>query len=242
MEQENNTENMEAVHTEPQVVAVSPMYKKALTKSFGWMAIGLLVSFVVSIIVALSPSFAGAILGSRFGFLAMVIIQIGLVWYLSRHIMSLSATRAKAVFLGYAALSGLTLSVIFFAFETSSIISIFIGTAVMFAILAAFGARTKRDLSTIGGIAYFALIGLVVVSLINIFIGSSMLDMILAWVGVAVFTVLIARDTQKIKAFAAEVHTDEDITRVGILGALTLYLDFINLFLDLLRIFGGRRK
>lgn len=241
MEQENTNEHIETT-VAPDAVVVSPVYKNALTKSFSWMAIGLFVSFAVSVIIALSPSLTGLILGSRFGFMIMLLAEFGCVWYLSRHIMSLSVTRAKAVFIGYAILSGLTLSVIFFAFETSSIISIFIGTAVMFAVLAIFGARTKRDLSSIGQVAYFGLIGLVVASLVNLFLHNTMLDMILAWVGVAVFTVLIARDTQKIKEFAEGIHTDEDVSRVGILGALTLYLDFINLFLSLLRIFGGRRK
>ncbi len=245
MEQENNTpQHVEVVQEEkqPELAVVTPVYQSTLTKSFSWMAIGLFVSFVVSIIVALSPSLTGLVLGSRFGFMIMILAEFAYVWYLSRHIMSLSVARAKAVFIGYAVLSGLTLSVIFFAFETSSIISIFIGTAVMFAVLAIFGARTKRDLSSIGQVAYFALIGLVVASLVNLFLHNSMLDMILAWVGVAVFTVLITRDTQKIKEFARDIHTDEDIARVGIIGALTLYLDFINLFLSLLRIFGGRRK
>ena len=230
---------------EPTVLESQPAsaisLNQVLAGSFRWMALGLFLSFVVAIVVALSPGLAYAIVGSNVAFFGCMIVELGLVIYLTSRIQKMSSSRALFFFTLYALVNGLTLSVIFFAFQTTSIISIFFGTAVMFAALSIYGARTTRDLSRAGSLAYFALIGMVIALMANLFIGSSLLDLILSWVGVIVFTVLTAYDVQKIRALAATVSTDEDRRKASIQGALRLYLDFINLFLNLLRIFGRKR-
>lgn len=205
------------------------------------MALGLLISAIVSVVVAVTPALIYAILGSGFGFIACLLVELGIVIYLSRRIASMPAARAKFFFILYAIVSGLTLSVIFFAYQLTSIISIFLATMVMFGVLALYGARTSKDLSKIGALAGFGLIGLIVALLINMFLKSGTLDLILSWIGVAIFTVLIAYDVQKIKALVGTVTTPEEKSKAGIIGALKLYLDFINLFLNLLRIFGRRK-
>jgi len=214
---------------------------KALSGSFGWMMLGLLISAVVSVVVAATPSLVNIILGSNIGFFACIIVELGIVIYLSARIRKMSVFQAHFFFILYAIASGLTLSVIFFAFETSSIISIFFGTAAMFGALALYGATTKRDLTKFGTIAGFGLIGLVVAMLVNLFIQSSILDLVLSWIGVVVFTILTAYDVQKIKTLVSITMIEEDRKKASIIGALKLYLDFINLFLDLLRIFGRRK-
>jgi len=216
-------------------------FNKILSGAFGWMMLGLLVSAVVSLIVAATPALVNAILGSDLGFLVCIIAELGIVIYLSRRIAKMTAAQARFWFVLYAIVSGLTLSVVFFAFAVSSIISIFFGTALMFGALAIYGAHTKKDLSKIGSIAGFALIGLVVAMLVNLFLQSSTFDLILAWIGVVIFTIFTAYDVQKIKALVGTVTTEEDRKKASVIGALKLYLDFINLFLSLLRIFGRRK-
>jgi len=212
-----------------------------LAGSFKWMALGLFISGLVSVFVAATPALVDLILGSSFGFIILAIAELALVWYLSARIMSLSKETARALFIVYAALNGLTLSVIFLAYQLSSIINIFFSTAIMFALLALYGARTKKDLSSLGRLAYFGLIGLIIALVINIFIGNSGLDLALSFLGVIIFTILTAYDVQKIKALARSLGAS-DPSRVVVLGALKLYLDFINLFLSLLRIFGRRKS
>lgn len=147
------------------------------------------------------------------------------------------------MFAAYAALNGLTLSVIFLLYEIASVQRVFFITAGMFGCLAVWGSVTKDDLSSVGSICGMALWGLIIAGLVNLFLGSSRLDWILSLVGVAVFTGLTMFDAQKIKQAAArEALMDAaSVHRVGIIGALTLYLDFINLFLYLLRLFGRRK-
>ena len=214
---------------------------RVFSGSFGWMMLGLLISAIVSVVIAITPSLTDGIIGSNIGFLVCIFAELGIVIYLSARIKMMSAGQARFFFILYAILSGLTLSVIFFAFETSSIISIFFGTAAMFGALALYGATTKRDLTGVGTIAGFGLIGLVVAMLVNIFIQSSTFDLVLAWAGVVIFTILTAYDVQKIKVLSAGAATDEECKKASIIGALKLYLDFINLFLSLLRIFGRRK-
>ena len=222
-------------------VADTQQVNKVLAGSFRWMALGLFLSFAVSIVTALTPSLVYFIVGSNVAFFVCVAIELGLVIYLSARIQKMTSSRALFFFTLYALVNGLTLSVIFFAFNTTSIIAIFFSTAIMFIVLALFGQRTKRDLTKVGRIAYFGLIGLVVALVVNLFIGSGWLDLVLSWIGVAVFTALTMYDVQKIKRLAVGVSTEEDRRKASVMGALRLYLDFINLFLNLLRIFGRRK-
>lgn len=215
---------------------------KLLSASFSWMGIGLLISAVTSFIVLSSETILRFVFETPFVFYGLLIGELVVVWYLSSRIRGFSIEKARIVFILYAILSGTTLSVIFFVYQLLSIFSIFIATAIMFWLLALYGKRTNKDLTKAGRIAIFGLIGLIIVSIINIFIINSWLDMIVSWIGVIIFTVLIAYDVQKLKRLG-ESEASFGITpqNMAILGALTLYLDFINLFLSLLRIFGKRK-
>ncbi len=214
---------------------------QVLAGAFRWMALGVFLSFAVSIVVALSPALVNFIIGSNIAFFVCVAVELGLVIYLSARIQKISSERALFFFTLYSLVSGLTLSVIFFAFNTVSIIAIFFSAVVVFLALGLYGKKTSKDLTKVGRIARFGLFGLIIALVANLFIGSGWLDLVLSWVGVAVFTALTAYDVQKIKQIAATVVTEEDRKKASIIGALRLYLDFINLFLSLLRIFGRRK-
>ncbi len=214
---------------------------KVLKGAFKWMVLGLFVSGLSSIaILVLGVNFIDVVF-SPFVFFALILAELGLVIYLTKKLSVMTSGQAKFYFSLYSILSGLTLSVIFLTYQTLSIISIFFAAAIMFIALALFGANTKKDLSKFSTIAYYTLVGLVIATLINMFIGSPILDYVLAWVGVLLFSFLVTRDVQKIKALSENVQTEEGIKKASILGALKLYLDFVNLFLSLLRIFGKRK-
>jgi hypothetical protein len=165
-----------------------------------------------------------------------------LVGFLSARIRRMNATTATAIFIGYSLLNGLTLSSIFLLYTSSSIASTFFITAGTFAVFALVGYTTKSDLTRLGSLLFMAVIGIIIASVVNMFLGSSQLDYIISFVGVLVFTGLVAYDTQKIKEMniIGNEGTDED-RKEAIMGALTLYLDFINLFIFLLRLFGDRK-
>jgi hypothetical protein len=226
-------------------ISIKPIYpnnddNQILAGSFKWMSLGLLISGLVSWFVASTPTLIQLIVGSSFGFIILIILELALVWYLSAKILTISKEAAHWLFIAYAILNGLTLSMIFFSYELTSIISIFFSTAIMFWLLGLYGSRTKKDLTSLGRLATFGLIGLIIAFVINIFIANSGLDLILSFVGVIIFTALTAYDVQKIKRLASSLNSN-DSGRIVILGALTLYLDFVNLFLNLLRIFGRRK-
>jgi hypothetical protein len=226
-------------------ISIKPIYSnnddnQILAGSFKWMSLGLLISGLVSWFVASTPTLIQLIVGSSFGFIILIILELALVWYLSAKILTISKEAAHWLFIAYAILNGLTLSMIFFSYELTSIISIFFSTAIMFWLLGLYGSRTKKDLTSLGRLATFGLIGLIIAFVINIFIANSGLDLILSFVGVIIFTALTAYDVQKIKRLASSLNSN-DSGRIVILGALTLYLDVVNLFLNLLRIFGRRK-
>ena len=172
----------------------------------------------------------------------MIIGELLLVGALSKMVNRVSATTAMAMFIGYSVMNGVTISFIFFVYTMGSIASTFFITAATFAAMSAIGYFTKKDLTSLGNILTMALIGLIIASIVNIFLKSDMLYWIATYAGVLIFTGLTAYDTQKIKEMniIGNAGTDED-KKEAIMGALTLYLDFINLFLFLLRIFGGRK-
>lgn len=212
-----------------------------LTQVYAWMTAGLLVTGAIAMFVAGTPALVGAIVGNSLLFFGLIIGQLALVWVLSANLMRLAPAAATALFLGYAALNGLTFAVIFLAYTAESIASTFFVTAGTFGAMSAWGYFTRRDLSGMGNFLFMALIGLILASIVNIFLASSALYWVITYAGVLIFVALTAYDTQKIKHMIAEVRDEATGQRVAIYGALTLYLDFINLFLFLLRILGNRR-
>ena len=213
-----------------------------MTKVYGWMSLALFVTASVAMFVASTPALVYALASNKLLFYGLLIGELLLVGYLALAVMRMSAATATAVFLGYSVLNGVTLSLIFLVYTAASIASTFLVTAGTFAIMSAYGYYTKRDLTTLGNLLFMALIGLILASVVNIFWQNSTLMWLTTYAGVLIFVGLTAYDTQKIKEMniIGNEGTDED-RKEAIRGALTLYLDFINLFLYLLRILGGRR-
>jgi len=214
-----------------------------LAKVFNWMAIGLGLTGVVAWFMA-SSGFAAQLVGSPL-FMILIFAELGLVFYLSARIEKIQAGTATGLFLGYAGLNGLTLSMVFLAYTNSSIAATFFITAGMFGAMAVYGLVTKRDLSGIGSFLFMGLIGIIIASVVNIFLKSSSLYWAISLIGVFVFVGLTAYDVQKIKNMGEQGIMEqggEAIQKGAIMGALALYLDFINLFLMLLRFFGGSRN
>jgi uncharacterized protein len=205
---------------------------------YAWMGGGLMVTALMSLVTVSSPAILHAVYGNRLVFYTLLIGEIGLVIGISGAINRLSATTASLLFVLYAALNGVTMAVIFAVYTAESIGSTFVITAATFGAMSAYGYLTKRDLTGWGSFLFMGLIGVVIASVVNIFTRSSAASWVISAVGVIVFTGLTAYDTQKIKAMAA---TGAEGRKPAILGALTLYLDFINLFLMLLRLLGNRR-
>jgi FtsH-binding integral membrane protein len=210
-----------------------------MSKVYGWMFLGLMITALVAYFVSTSETALQYILGSRIIFFGLIFGQLILVGYLVVRILKMSAITATLVFLGYAALNGITFSVILLAYTPGSLMSVFAITAGTFGIMSAVGYFTKQDLTSFGRIMMMGLIGVILASLVNFFMHSSTLYWIISYVAVAVFVGLIAYDTQKIKAYAL-LEKEEDRKKGAIMGALALYLDFVNLFIFLLRLFGRR--
>jgi uncharacterized protein len=205
---------------------------------YAWMGSGLLITAFTAMVTVSSPVLLNAVLGNRLVFYSLIFGELGLVVAISGAINKLSAPVASLLFILYAALNGITFSVIFAVYTAGSIASTFVTTAGMFGAMSAFGYLTKRDLTGWGGFLFMGLIGVVIASVVNIFTQSSAAAWIISAIGVIVFTGLTAYDTWKIKAMAA---AGAEGRKPAILGALTLYLDFINIFLMLLRLLGNRR-
>ncbi len=205
---------------------------------YAWMGAGLLITAVMAFVTISSPEVFGAITGNRLVFYGLMIGELALVFTLSGAINRLSATTATLLFVAYSALNGVTLSVVAVVYTANSIASTFVITAGMFGAMSLFGYMTRRDLTSWGSFLFMGLIGVVIASVVNIFMASSAVSWVISGIGVIVFTGLTAYDTWKIKALAAG---GTEGRKPAILGALTLYLDFINLFLMLLRFTGNRR-
>jgi len=214
-----------------------------MRRVFLWMTLGLLATAATSIAVAVTP-LSKLILGNPIIFFGLLIGEFVLVITLTAAIGKLAPASALALFFLYAVVNGLTLSVIFFAYTTSAIAVSFFAASCMFGAMALLGYTTHMDFSKFGVYLLMGLIGLIVVSLINLFLRSNMLDWIISLVGVLLFLGLTAYDTQKIKRMLGPGLAAGDeavVSRVSVLGALNLYLDFINLFLMILRLIGRRR-
>jgi len=211
----------------------------ALWVTYRWMTLGLATTGVVALGVAHSPALVDLLLGSRMLFYVLMFAQLGLVVAFSSLAMRVSTPVAALMFFAYAALTGVTFSTLFLVYTASSIAATFFVTAGAFAGLSAVGLFTRRDLGAMGRFAIFALIGVIIASIVNMFLQSSGLDWVITIVGVLVFAGLTAYDTQRLKDLFRQGAAHANLPLVG---ALTLYLDFINMFLFLLRIFGSRRR
>lgn len=213
-----------------------------LAKVFNWMAVGLGLTGLTAFL-AYATGIVNVIIGSPL-FFVLILGELGLVFFLSARIDKLQPATATGLFVGYAVLNGLTLSVVFLAYTSASIAGTFFITAGMFGAMALYGLVTKRDLSGFGSFLMMGLVGIIIASIVNIFMKSSGLYWVISLIGVFIFTGLTAWDVQKIKRMGEEgilSQGDAAVRKGSIMGALALYLDFINLFLMLLRFFGGSR-
>ena len=211
-----------------------------IRRVYVWMCAALFITAGTAYRVSNSEELLRIVFSSKLSFFGIIIAQFVIVWFLSARIKTLSFTTATIMFALYSVLMGVTMSCIFMAYTQSSIASTFLITAGTFAVMSIYGFTTKKDLTSWGNLLFMALVGLIIAMLVNFFLKSSMMDLIISCIGVLIFVGLTAYDTQKIKALLNQETTEEN-QKMALLGSLMLYLDFINLFLFLLRIFGRRR-
>ena len=216
----------------------APLVGTVMRKTFGWMAMCLLITALTAMGFVNSGLFYH--IASSGVMWLLIIAELVLVFVLSARINKMSVATATIMLIVYSALNGVTLSFIFVVYSLGSIAKTFFITTGMFGVMALVGATTKRDLSKLGSILFMALIGLIIASLVNIFLRSSGLEWVISLIGVVLFTALTAYDVQRVKQLAAEsdLYDDTQVGRLAVISALSLYLDFINLFLYLLRFFG----
>ncbi len=213
-----------------------------VTKVYGWMAFGLLVTAVVALGVASSDGMVETIAGTPALVYGLIIGELGLVLVLTMGINRLSPATATGLFVLFAGVNGLTLSIIFVIYTAASLTTTFVITAGTFGAMSLYGYTTKRDLTSIGNLCFMGLIGIILASIVNIFLRNEAVYWVVSYAGVLIFVGLTAYDAQRIKQMARGMVDGSAMAhRAAILGALRLYLDFINLFLFLLRIFGRRR-
>ena len=238
----NNFGRSETLQSPTQSLAIS----KFISRTYGWMFLGLLVTAGVSFAVASSESAIRMIIENRGVFMIAILLEFGLVMFLTAAQQRLTAMQATLGFLAYSALNGVTLSVVFLAYTMTSVANVFLICAAMFGGLSLFGTVTKRDLTGMGSFFMMGLWGMILVGLVNMFVQSSALSLGMSVVGVLVFSGLTAWDAQRIKALAFHYvgggYGNAAESKGSIYGALSLYLNFINLFLSLLRLFGSRRN
>ncbi|MBD5247066.1 MAG: Bax inhibitor-1/YccA family protein [Barnesiella sp.] len=226
-------------YTSDQQYAVDMRTSQVMKRVYVKMFLALLVTALTSLWVANSPSMANALLSSRSIYWILAIVEIGLVIAITGAINKISSSTATLLFFLFAIVNGFTLSVIFFVYSPGSIAKTFFITAGTFGAMSVYGYFTNRDLTKVGSFLFFALIGLIIATVVNIFAHSDTLGWIISFAGVLIFLGLTAWDTQKIKQSVA-VTPNESLGKLATIGALSLYLDFINLFLYLLRFFGDR--
>ncbi|HET6648368.1 MAG TPA: Bax inhibitor-1/YccA family protein [Pyrinomonadaceae bacterium] len=227
--------------TSPQVADVRDERVSAfLARVYGWMFAGLLVTAVTAFAVASSPALIETLILNRIVFWVLIFAQLGLVFYLSARVEKTSPAMAAGLFILYSALTGITSSVILLIYTGASITSTFIITAGMFGATAVFGTVTKKSLAGVGQFMFMGLIGLILASIVGIFWQNSALQFVISVVGVLVFTGLTAWDAQRLKQMAVALPEGR-VGAFAVVGALSLYLDFINLFFFLLRFTGSRR-
>ena len=212
-----------------------------LSKVYGWMFLGLLITGGTAVLVASSPTLIETLIVNRILFWILVLGQLGLVFYLSARVDKVSPATAAGLFLLYSAMVGVTSSVIFLIYTGASIVSAFVIAGGMFGAMAVFGSLTKRSLAGVGQFMFMGLIGLIIASVVSIFWMNDVLMFVISVVGVLVFTGLTAWDAQRLKQMAVSLP-DGRVGSYAVVGALSLYLDFINLFFFVLRLMGGRRN
>lgn len=208
-----------------------------------WMTLALAITGFTAMYIAKSYTFLEMITQNSMMLWGLLIAEIGLVMYLTARIQRISFTTATLLFIAYSIVNGLTLSVLFMVYTMSSIATTFFITAGTFGTMALFGYVTKKDLTRIGSLCGMAVIGLIIAMLVNMFLHNSMMDLVISGIGVLVFVGLTAYDSQKIKQMLTgdDIEINETTQKIALMGALTLYLDFINLFIYLLRLLGDRK-
>lgn len=224
-----------------QQLSMSEAFPILMRKVYTWMALALVITGFTAYYVATTPSLLSIIYSNQVVLWGLIIAELALVIGLSAAINRLSLTTATLLFVLYSVLNGAMLSSVFLIYTTASIANVFFITAGTFGAMAVYGYFTKKDLTSWGRILLMALIGIIIASVVNIFLRNSMFDLVISYIGVAIFVGLTAYDSQKIKEMMLQApDASEQTQKIALLGALTLYLDFINLFLYLLRIFGKR--
>ncbi|WP_299977431.1 Bax inhibitor-1/YccA family protein [Desulfobacula sp.] len=211
---------------------------------YNWMAIALALTGFTAYYVSHNETLVQLLYGTPGLIMMLIFAELGFVFFLSARIQKINAATATALFTIYSILNGITLSFIFLAYTATSIVSTFMICAVTFLACSVYGMVTKKDLTSLGGFMFMGLIGIIIASVVNIFLQSSAMQMIISYIGVVVFIGLTAYDTQKLKTMSATIPnnaTGAIIRKGALMGALTLYLDFINLFIMMLFIFGGNR-
>ena len=227
--------------TREQELSMSAAFPVLMRKVYVWMTLALVITGATAYGVATSPGLMMAIATNKLLFWGLIIAEFGLVVAISAAINKLSLTTATLLFVLYSVINGATLSFIFAIYTMSSIASVFFITAGTFAVMAVIGYTTKKDLTSMGKILLMALIGIIIATIVNIFLKSTGLQMIVSYLGVLIFVGLTAYDSQKIKQMLLMApDAGEGAQKIALLGALSLYLDFVNLFIYLLRIFGKR--
>ncbi|MCX8479801.1 MAG: Bax inhibitor-1/YccA family protein [Chitinophagales bacterium] len=215
---------------------------RLMGRVYGWMGAALLISALSSLLFLSSETALQLVFGNRIGFWVLIILEFLLVIGISGAINRISASTATALFILYAILNGITLSPILLIYTGASVAATFFITAATFGVMSIAGYVTKKDLSTMGSYLIMGLIGVIIASVVNMFLHSETMDYIISYLGVFIFIGLTAYDTQKIKTLGQEaINNGASMQKIAILGALTLYLDFVNLFLYLLRLFGRRK-
>ncbi|MFB3891877.1 MAG: Bax inhibitor-1/YccA family protein [Phycisphaerae bacterium] len=234
-------DNTIALPQQQQYAAVMAL-RQFMVKTYGWMAFALTITACVALFTAFNPAMRNIVF-SHGVFIGLIIGELALVLILSAAIRSLSPALATALFVIYSAVNGLTLSVIFLVYELGTIYSAFFITSGMFAVMAVYGSITRRDLTSIGNLCFMALIGLIIASVVNLFWASSALYWLVTYAGVFIFVGLTAYDAQKVKMMAISAQGENVVIlqKAAIMGALALYLDFINLLLFILRLLDRRK-
>lgn len=212
-----------------------------LSRVYAWMTLALVISGVTAFLAATNETIIRLTIGNGFGFLILAVAELALVWWLTASIHKISSGAAFFAFILYSVLNGVTLSSVFLVYKIESIFMVFFISAGMFAAMAVYGTVTKSSLSSFGKYFAMALVGIIIASLVNFLLRSPMLDWFLSIITVVLFTGLTAYDAQKMLAVSNNASDDEVFKKASVIGALELYLDFINIFLAMLRLFGRRR-
>lgn len=215
-----------------------------INRVYGWMCGGLIITALISAGIASHPPLINLMISNYFIFFGLIIAELVIVGFFAARLTKMSAFTASISFVAYAALNGVVLSVICYNFTAQSLATTFFATAGTFGVMSLYGYVSKRDLTSLGNLCFMLLIGVIIATVVNMFVENSMLHWIITYIGIAVFVGLTAYDTQKIKEMSLSIGNNEnsdDTKKYAVNGAFALYLDFINLFLLLLRIFGGGR-